>query len=94
MPCCVFKRLFPHRGMNVCLICEASLSHHTLYMGNLVAVYICITYFPVGGGKKDYQNNTQKCITAPILKPTDDQKPETFFGGVGANRLFKNSTEH
>ena len=27
------KRLFPHRGMNVCPICEASLSHHTLCMG-------------------------------------------------------------
>ena len=26
-------------GINICLICEASLSHHTLYMGNLVPTY-------------------------------------------------------
>ena len=41
-----------HRGKNVCPICEASLSHHTLYMGNLVPAYTCITYFPVGKNKK------------------------------------------
>ena len=28
--------------------------------------------------KQDYQNN-KKHTTTPILKPTDDQKPETFF---------------
>ena len=32
-----------HRGMDVCPICEGSLSHHTLYMGNLVPAYTCIT---------------------------------------------------
>ena len=26
------------------------------------------------------KNHTKKRITVPILKPTDDQKPETFFG--------------
>ena len=35
-----------HRGMNVCLICEASLSHHTLYMGNLVPAYTMYHVFP------------------------------------------------
>ena len=36
-----------HRGMNVCPICEASISHHTLCMGNLVPIiaYTCIKYF-------------------------------------------------
>ena len=34
MPCCALND-FSHRGMNVCRICEASLSHYTLYMGNL-----------------------------------------------------------
>ena len=32
--------------MNVCLICEASLSHHTLYMGNLVPAYTMYHVFP------------------------------------------------
>ena len=35
--------------MNVCLICEASLGHHTLYMGNLVQkpeTFFCgLTYY-------------------------------------------------
>ena len=47
---------FSHRGMNVCLICDASLSHHTLYMGNFIPAYIYhgsrITYFPVGKKKR------------------------------------------
>ena len=32
----VFETTFSHRGrpINICLICEASLSHHTLCMGN------------------------------------------------------------
>ena len=42
-----FKRFSPQRGMNVCLICESSLSHHALKMGNLIPAYTCITYFPV-----------------------------------------------
>ena len=32
-------------------------------------------YFPVGNPKK-----ILKPIWKPILKPTDDQKPETLFG--------------
>ena len=47
----------------------ATCMHHTLYIGNLVPAYICIIYFPVGKSKR---------ITMRILKPTDDQKPETF----------------
>ena len=50
VPC--FKRLFPHRGMNVCLICEASLSQHTLYMGNLVPMYTMFYVFPCWPKKK------------------------------------------
>ena len=34
LPCCVLNDFF--RSMNVSPICEASLSHHTLCMGNLV----------------------------------------------------------
>ena len=30
-----FETTFSHRSMNVCPICEASLSHYTLCMGNL-----------------------------------------------------------
>ena len=36
--------------MNVCLICEASLSHHTLYMGNMYHVFPC---WPKKKGKKE-----------------------------------------
>ena len=32
------------------------------------------------GKKKDYQN--KKCVTAPIVKPIYDQKPETFLFGL------------
>ena len=74
------KLLFhSHWSMYVCPICEASLIHHTLYMRHLVAAYTCITYFPV---RKKYIKNKylKKHVTAPILKPTDDQKPETFVG--------------
>ena len=63
----------------------------------------CITYFPARKKnkkrrcrkppppkkKKKNKKNTKKCITAPILKSTDDQKPETFFGLiVGKEKLF------
>ena len=42
LPCCVFKWLFSHMGMNVCPICEASLSHHILcvleiWSGSIIA---------------------------------------------------------
>ena len=73
-----FKRLFHIRGMNVCPICEASLSHHTLYINGKFGprgTYMYM-YFPTGL-KKDYQK--KKRVTAPILKPTHDQKLETFF---------------
>ena len=36
-----FKGCFSHRGMNICPNCKASLSHHTLYMGNLVPAFSC-----------------------------------------------------
>ena len=32
LSCCALTDFFTCGGMNVCLICEASLSHHTLYM--------------------------------------------------------------
>ena len=35
----------------------------------------CITYFPVGKKKRWPKNKAR--VTALILKPTDDQKPET-----------------
>ena len=43
----VFEMTFSHRGMNVCPICEASLSHHTLCMKFGPSVYSSM-YFPVG----------------------------------------------
>ena len=41
----------------------------------------CITYFPIGKkmAKKNGKKKKKKRSTAPILKPTDDQKPESFF---------------
>ena len=54
--------------MNICLICEASLSHHTFVYGKF-GPCVYIMFFPVG------QN-----IAATILKPTDDQK---LGGGEG-----------
>ena len=42
-------------------------------IGNLVPAYTCIACFPV------VKKFTKKRITAPILKPTGDQKPETFL---------------
>ena len=69
--------------MNICPICEASLSYHTLYVGNLVPAYTCITYFPVAK-KKDYQKkiNKKMHVTTLILKKTYmyDQKSETSLG--------------
>ena len=61
-------------------VCEASLSHHTLYMGNLVPMYTCITL----------PHWRKKHITAPILKLTDDQKSDFFsFGLKPFERFFK-----
>ena len=66
--------------MNVCRICAASLNTILfVYLENMVwfpiTTYACITYF-IGWQKKDTK---KKHVTAPILKPTYDQKPETFF---------------
>ena len=66
--------------MNVCPICEASLIHYTLYMGNLVAVYTCITYFPVGKKKKTRHHQ--------FWSRPDDQKLETFFYFTDGYLLF------
>ena len=41
--CCVLNDFLTH-CMNVCPICEASLSHHTLYHGKLLVPASCITY--------------------------------------------------
>ena len=68
--------------MNICPIYEASLSHHTLWMGNLVWFYymytVCISLI----GTHVKITTKKKCVTAPILKLTSmyDQKPETFWG--------------
>ena len=51
---------FSHRGMNVCPICEASLSHHTLYMGNLVPAYTMYHVFPCWPPKKDWQKKMRQ----------------------------------
>ena len=68
---------FSHRGMNVCPICEASHSRHTLYIGNFVPMHTWCLYFPIG---KKKTNKIKKRVTASILKPTYDQKPDTFLG--------------
>ena len=62
--------------MNVCLICEASLSHHTLYMGNLVPAYTMYHVFPCWQKKKMAKKK--------VCHRTDfeaDRRPETrdFF---------------
>ena len=51
---------------------RAFLSHHILYMANLVP----------DGKKKITRNSFFKWVTAPILKPTYDQKPDTFLGAL------------
>ena len=81
LPCCALNDLFSHRGMNVCLICEASLSRCTLCMGHLVPAYTMYHVFRCWPKKKMAGKN-KKCVTALILKQTDDQKPETFFLGL------------
>ena len=39
LPCCVLN-YFSHKGINICPICAASLSHHTLCMGKFGLVSI------------------------------------------------------
>ena len=76
--------------MDVCPICEASL---TLNIGKLVPAYTCITYIPVSriAPETKTNKNKQKSVTAPIMKPIDDQKPETFWpeklSMVGSERV-------
>ena len=75
-----FKRLFHTGGMNVCLICEASLSYHTLYIWNLVSAYTCITYFPVCK-KKDYPQNKPKNASPHRFWSWQMTRNLSFFGG-------------
>ena len=72
--------------MNICLICEASLSHHTLYMGNF-GPRVHVSIWPPKNGKR--LPSPKKAITAPILKPIDDQKPETLLGALLNLKLNK-----
>ena len=46
-----------------------------------------VSHISLVGKRKEYQNIFQH-VTAPILKPTKDQKPETFFGGGGGGVLY------
>ena len=65
-------------------ICEASLSHHTLYMGSLVSAYTCITYkFPCW---QKINKNYKKERKQKVSHRTDfeaDPWPETkdYFWG-------------
>ena len=64
--------------MNVCRICVASLSHHTLCMGNLFRYMLYVFHWLAK--KKYYQKNKKnfkKSLTTLILKL------ETFFLGGG-----------
>ena len=79
LPCCVLK-VFSHRGINVCPICEASLSHYTLYARKFGSP---VSYFPVGQKKR----RTKKRVTAPIL-----QEIVTLDIVIGAGRLVKFTT--
>ena len=55
---------------------------YTLNMGNLVPAYTMCHVFPCWQKRKEKKRWPKKGhVTAPILKPTDDdQKPETFLG--------------
>ena len=91
LPRCDLNDFFKTGGMNVCPMCEASLSHHTVHLLRKfglvpITACTCITYFtgcpPPPKKKKDYpQRFFKKHVTAPILKLTYmyGQKPETFF---------------
>ena len=67
--------------MNICPICDAALSHHTL--GNLVPMYTCTctTYFPVGQKKKITKKKKKAHLHTDFEA---DWWPETrgFFVGV------------
>ena len=51
-----------YRGMNICLICEASLSHHTLCMENLVPAYTMYHVFPCWQKRKIAENREKKNV--------------------------------
>ena len=83
---------FSHRDVNICLICGASLCHHTLCMGKFglvpitacihVHVHVHVLYIQyIHVYITTYFTGWQKkkeCITTPILKPVYDQKPFIF----------------
>ena len=66
--------------MNVCLICEASLSHHTLYNGKFGPRVYNVSRISLLAIKM--------AAIAQILKRTYDQKLETFFW---PKKIFPNS---
>ena len=81
--------------MNVCPICVASLSHRTVCMGYFslvpITMYTCFVYFTGWQKKKKITKkklNKKYCVTAPILKPTYDQKLERFFLCVSIGTLI------
>ena len=53
LPCCVLNNFFPIGVWTFCLICEASLSHHTLYMGK-IGPHIHVSRISLLAKKKDY----------------------------------------
>ena len=87
----VFYMTFSHRGMNVCPICDASLSHHTFLYGKFDLVLItayrpaCVTYrlFHWLAKTKKLFTLLKKRVTAPILNLTYDPKTGYFFGLIG-----------
>ena len=79
LPCCVLNDFFT-KGYELLPDCEASLSHHTLYMEHFGhRVYWPELYHAFSCWKTKKITKKNKRVTAPILKPTDDQKPETFL---------------
>ena len=78
-----FKRLFHIRiwtfAQFVRPLLATILCVWEIWSGSNNCVYRCMYHtFHWLAKQKDYQNK-QNCITAPILKLTYDQKPETFF---------------
>ena len=68
VPVLCFKRLFHIGVWTFCPICEASHSHHTLYMGNMVPAYTSrITWSRISPLANKI--TPQKSVNAPLLKP-------------------------
>ena len=80
MPCCALNDFFTS-GMNVCPICEASLSHHGKF-GPVYTMYRVYNVSRISLLAKKLWLKQKKGVATPILKPTDDQKPETSFFGL------------